>query len=148
MSLAATLTGIGLVASSATAVHAMAYALEGNFQVAHGDACAALLPSVAKFNAGTEVEKFREIAMLLGEDVEGLPPGDAALRAGEAIGLLARDVKMPTLRQIGVTEKDLGKLAEVAITVKRLMDNNPRVLTFEDVRGIFEDSLRRDGRDS
>ena len=148
MSLAATLTGIGLVASSATAVHAMAYALEGNFHVAHGDACAALLPSVAKFNAGTEVEKFREIAMLLGEDVEGLPPGDAALRAGEAIVLLARDVKMPTLRQIGVTEKDLGKLAEVAITVKRLMDNNPRVLTFEDVRGIFEDSLRRDGRDS
>lgn len=146
MSLAATLTGTGLVVSSATAVHAMAYALEGNFQVAHGDACAALLPAVARFNAGTAVEKFREIAMLLGENVGGLSPGDAALRAAEAIGTLARDVKMPTLRQIGVTEKDLGKLAEVAFTVKRLMDNNPRGITLDDVRDMFEDALLRDDR--
>lgn len=148
MSLAATLTGTGLVVSSATAVHAMAYAIEGNFQVAHGDACAALLPAVAKFNAGTEVEKFREIAMLLGENVEGLSRGDAALRAAEAIGTLARDVKMPTLRQIGATERDLGKLAAEAFAVKRLMDNNPRVLSLADVQGIFENSLLRAGRDS
>jgi len=148
MSLAATLTGAGLVVSSATAVHAMAYALEGNFQVAHGDACAALLPAVAKFNAGSKVEKFREIAMLLGENVEGLAPGEAALRAAEAIGKLARDVKMPTLRQIGVTEKDLGKLAAEAVAVTRLMGNNPRMLSPEDVKGMFEDALLRFGSDS
>ena len=148
MALAATLTGTGLVTSSATAVHAMAYAVEGNFQVAHGDACAALLPALAKFNAVAEMEKFREIAMLLGENVEGLSPRDAALRAAEAIGKLARDVGMPTLRRIGVTEKDLVKLAAEAFAVKRLMDNNPRVLTLGDVQGMFEDSLLRDGCDS
>ena len=148
MALAATLTGTGLVTSSATAVHAMAYAVEGNFQVAHGDACAALLPALAKFNAVAEMEKFREIAMLLGENVEGLSTRDAALRAAEAIGKLARDVGMPTLRRIGVTEKDLVKLAAEAFAVKRLMDNNPRVITLGDVQGMFEDSLLRDGFDS
>ena len=148
MALAATLTGTGLVGSSATAVHAMAYALEGNFQVAHGDACAALLPALARYNAVAEMEKFREIAMILGEKVDGLSPRDAALLAAEGIGKLGRDVGMPTLRRIGVTEKDLGKLASEAFAVKRLMDNNPRMLTVDDVQGIFEDSLLSAGRDS
>ena len=94
------------------------------------------------------MEKFGEIAMILGENVDGLSPRDAALLAAEAIGKLGRDVGMPTLRRIGVTEKDLGKLASEAFAVKRLMDNNPRVLTVDDVQGIFEDSLLSAGRDS
>lgn len=147
MALAATLTGTGLVVSSATAVHAMSYAVEGNFQVAHGDACAALLPALARYNAVAEMEKFGEIAKLLGENVDGLSPRDAALRAADGIGKLGRDVGMPTLRRIGVTEGDLGKLAAEAFAVKRLMDNNPRVLTVADVQGIFEDSLLRSGRE-
>jgi len=148
MSLAATLTGAGLVVSSATAVHAMSYALEKYFEVVHGDACAALLPAVARYNAVAEMEKFGEIAILLGENVEGLSPRDAALRAADAIGKLARDVRMPTLRRIGVEEKDLGKLAEEAIAVTRLMGNNPRVLSLEDVKGMFEDALLRVGSGS
>ena len=147
MALAATLTGAGLVASSATAVHAMSYAVEKHFEVIHGDSCAALLPAVARFNAVADIGKFREIAMLLGKNVDGLPPGEAALLAAEAIGELARDVGMPTLRQMGVSEKDLGKLAEEAIAVTRLMGNNPRAPSLEDVRGMFEDALLPDRRD-
>jgi alcohol dehydrogenase len=141
MSLAATLTGTGLVVSSATAVHAMAYALEGNFQVAHGDACAALLPAVAKFNAGAEVEKFRDIAVLMGENVDGLPLRGAALMAADTIRALAQEVGIPTLGKIGVREEDLERLSTEAFSVRRLMENNPRILTVDDVKSIFRDSL-------
>ena len=141
MSLAATLTGNGLVVSSATAVHAMAYALEGNFRVAHGDACAALLPAVARFNAVAAMEKFRDIAVLMGENVDGLPLRGAALKAADAIRTLAQGIKIPTLGQIGVREADLGKLSTEAFSVRRLMDNNPRILTLDDVKSIFRDSL-------
>jgi len=125
----------------------MSYAVEKHFEVIHGDSCAALLPAVARFNAVADIGKFREIAMLLGKNVDGLPPGEAALLAAEAIGELARDVGMPTLRQMGVSEKDLGKLAEEAIAVTRLMGNNPRAPSLEDVRGMFEDALLPDRRD-
>lgn len=141
MSLAAALAGTGLVTSSATAGHAMSYAIEANFTVPHGDVCAALLPSLARFNAVAEMEKFKEIAVLMGEKIDGLSLRDSALKAADAIQALARDVKMPTLGQIGVTEKDLDRLAEEAISVKRLMDNNPRVVAREDVRSMFKDAL-------
>ena len=141
MSLAATLTGTGLVVSSATAVHAMAYALEGNFQVAHGDACAALLPAVARFNAVAAMEKFRDIAVLMGENVDGLPLRGAALKAADAIRTLAQEVKIPTLGQIGVREEDLGRLSTEAFSVRRLMENNPRILTLDDVKSIYWDSF-------
>ncbi len=141
MSLAAALAGTGLVTSSATAGHAMSYAIEANFTVPHGDVCAALLPSLARFNARAEMDKFKEIAVLMGEKIDGLSLRDSALKAADAIQALARDVKMPTLGQIGVTEKDLDRLAEEAISVKRLMDNNPRVVAREDVRSMFKDAL-------
>ncbi|MBE0582479.1 MAG: iron-containing alcohol dehydrogenase, partial [Desulfofustis sp.] len=72
MSLAALMTGVGLVTSSATCGHALSYSIEGNFHVSHGDSCAALLPSVARFNAIAEMKKFKEIAILMGEDVSQL----------------------------------------------------------------------------
>lgn len=141
MSLAATLAGIGLAMSGATAAHAMSYPVEGNFKISHGESCAALLPAVAKFNAVAAMEKFKDIAALMGENVEGLTLRDAALKAAEAIKTLAQDVIIPTLGQIGITEKDLDKLAEEAIANKRIMDNNPRIVTVGDVKEMYKESL-------
>ena len=73
--------------------------------------------------------------------MEGLPLRAAALVAATAIRTLAQDVRIPTLGRIGVREENLEKLSTEAFSVRRLMDNNPRILTVDDVKGIYRDSL-------
>jgi alcohol dehydrogenase class IV len=141
MSIAATLAGMGLGISSAGAAHALSYPVEGNYSAAHGDSCASLLCAVARYNAVADMEKFRDIAVLMGENIDGLSLRDAAFKGADAIETLSRDVGIPTLNQIGVTEKDLDGLTESAFAIKRLIDINPRVITPKDVRAIYKQAL-------
>ena len=46
-----------------------------------------------------------------------------------------------TLREVGVTEKDLDLLAADAMKVERLLVNNPRLMTLEAARGIYASQL-------
>jgi alcohol dehydrogenase class IV len=46
-----------------------------------------------------------------------------------------------TLRQVGITENDLDRLADDAMLQTRLLGNNPRELTREDARAIYRAAL-------
>jgi alcohol dehydrogenase class IV len=141
MSLAAMYAGIGMATASCGAVHALAYPMEGKYKVAHGDANAALLPAVMRFNVLADMKKFRDIAILMGENVEGLSMRDAALKAAEAVANLCADVSVPKLSQIGVKEGDLDSFAEIGVGISRLIDNNPRKVTLEDAKKIYRESF-------
>lgn len=141
MSLAATLAGIGMATAGCASVHALAYPMEGKYRVSHGDANAALLPAVMRFNVLSNMKKFRDIAILMGENIDGLSMRDAAFKAADAVSTLCSDVEVPKLRNIGVNEADLDGFAEIAIGIGRLMDNNPRKFTLPDAKRVYKESF-------
>lgn len=141
MSLGALLAGVGNANSGCAAVHALAYPLEGAYRVSHGDANAAILPAVMKFNAVADLEAYAEISELMGEKIEGLSLRDAALKSAEAVKHLSEDINVPSLREIGIKESDIDDLAEGAIRTARLMSQNPRRVTLEDAKALYYASL-------
>jgi alcohol dehydrogenase class IV len=55
-----------------------------------------------------------------------------------AVAALAGDVGVPaSLGEIGIRESELGELAEQAVAVTRLLDNNPRKAGRPELREIL-----------
>jgi len=138
MATASLMAGISLANAGVGAVHALAYPLGGRFQVPHGVANSLLLPYVMRYNVVADLPKFAEVARAMGEPVEGLSLRDAAERTVHALARLARDIGIPSsLKEVGVTEKDLASLSEEASKIDRLLNNNPRRLTLKEIREIY-----------
>lgn len=130
--------GIGLANAGVTAVHSLSYPLGGKYGVGHGLANTMLLPAVMAFNLPAALEKFTDVAEAMGENVEGLPVREAAYLALEAVEALTEDCGVhDTLSKFGVKEKDFPALADVAVTVARPLENNPRKLTKDDMIAIY-----------
>jgi len=134
--------GLAITNAGVTAVHALAYPLGGQFNVAHGVANGLLLPYVMTFNAMGSIPRFADIAGFLGEKIEHMAALDQAYQAAEAVKALYKDLKIPqSLTELGVPKEAFPQMAEAAMQVTRLMDNNPRRMTAEDVAKIYEDAL-------
>jgi len=141
MLLASLLAGLGLANAGVTAVHALSYPLGAIYGVPHGLANALLLPHVMRFNCLGNPDKFALIAEIMGEDVEGLSPREAAKVAPEAVAELMDDLRLPEgLQFLNIPEDSLGRLAEKALALTRVMENNPRTMTPEDAVAIYEEA--------
>ncbi|MFH1624682.1 MAG: iron-containing alcohol dehydrogenase [Pseudomonadota bacterium] len=142
MAIGSLYAGISLANAGVTAVHALAYPLGGQFNVAHGIANGLLLPYVMEFNVLGNIPKFAQIARFLGEKVEHLPLLDQAYQAPKAVKAIYRDLKIPqSLTQLKVPKEALPAMAKAAINVTRLMANNPRTMTVPDIERIYEEAL-------
>lgn len=130
--------GIGLANAGVTAVHSLSYPLGGKYGVGHGLANTMMLPAVMAFNLPAALEKFADVAEAMGECTEGLPVRESAYLALEAVETLIEDCGIHTsLAQFGIKEKDFPALADVALTVARPLENNPRKITKEDMIAIY-----------
>ncbi|MPV59542.1 alcohol dehydrogenase [Burkholderia sp. HI2761] len=130
--------GLALTAAGTAAVHALAYPLGGMFNVTHGVANAMLLPHVMAFNLDAIEGRLSNVARAL--DLASKADSDAAA----ARKLLVRieewtaAVEIPQdLRKFGVSEEHLDALAVAASKVKRLLGNNPKALTLDDMKTIY-----------
>jgi len=142
MSIGSLYAGIAIANAGTTAVHALAYPLGGQFNVAHGIANGLLLPYVMEFNVLGDIPKFAQIAQFLGEKVEHLPLLDQAYHAAEAVKAIYRDLKIPqSLTELKVPKEAIPYMAKAAMNVARLMANNPREMTVEDIERIYEKAL-------
>ncbi|MDI6707221.1 MAG: iron-containing alcohol dehydrogenase [Bacillota bacterium] len=141
MSLGSLMAGIAFGNAGVGAVHALAYPLGGQFHIAHGMANTLMLRYVMEYNVVSRMAKFKEIATAMGENVEGLSPREAAQKAIDAMIGLAEDIGVPTkLRQVDIPKEAIPKLAEAGIKVTRLLSNNPRKLTLEDIETIYSNA--------
>ncbi len=135
------LAGIAFANAGVTAVHAFAYPLGGEFHVAHGLANSVMLPHVMRFNLLGNLPKFADIGSALGLDTEPLTDKEAALEALEAIMDLMEDLNIPRrLRDLNIPREGIPSLAEGVMKVTRLLANNPRRITLEDARRIYEEA--------
>ena len=134
--------GMCIATSSTTAVHALAYPLGGKYRIAHGISNAILLPYVMQFNAVGNETKFRDIAEAMELDVAAGSNEQAAGAVVDALYALNRDLDIPAdLKRWAITEADLDTLVEGAAKVTRLLDNNPRPMDKDDIRGIYRKLL-------
>ncbi len=142
MSIGSLYAGISLANAGVTAVHALAYPLGGTFNVAHGIANGLLLPYVMDVNVLGSILKFAQIAQFLGEKVDHLPLLDQAYQAPKAVKAIYRDLKIPqSLTELKVPREAIPAMAKAAMNVTRLMGNNPRTMTVQDVERIYEKAL-------
>ncbi len=134
--------GIGLANAGVTAVHSLSYPLGGKFGVSHGLANTVLLAPVMAFNLPGALEKFADIAEAMGECTEGLPAREAAYLAVDAVEALIEDCGIDSsIRDFGVKEDDFPALADVAVTVARPLENNPRKMNKEDMIAIYAEAF-------
>ena len=138
MLLGALYGGMCIATSSTTAVHALAYPLGGKYRMPHGVSNAILLPYVMRFNSVGNADKFRDMALAMGLDVTHLSAEDAATAMIEELFTLNRDLEIPAdLKRWHISAADLDTLVEGAAKVTRLLDNNPRPMSKDDIRAIY-----------
>lgn len=140
MHLASLLAGLAFSNAGLTAVHALEYPIGVATGCTHGVGNGLMLPYVMEYNLPSCPERLAVVAELLGEEVEGLSVWAAAERAVEAVHRLKADIGLPLrLRDLGVPETELRRLAEETAQIVRLLRANPRPF---DVHSL-EELLRR-----
>ena len=141
MLLGAMLAGQAFSNAPVAAVHALAYPIGGIFHVPHGLSNALVLPHVMRFNAGHAASSYAELADIV---VPGSAGSDEARSHAliAALEQLASRVGIATtLREVGISESDLDRLADDAMLQTRLLVNNPRELQRDDARAIYAAAL-------
>ena len=152
--------GLCLGPVNTAAVHALSYPLGGEFHIPHGLSNAILLPSVMKFNIGSSeghqaclngrvasdvnavnmsanVERYAEVAIACGETA-GHTAAETAQRGVDFIYRLAEAVGIPKKpSELGIPQTAVDGMAKAAMQVQRLLKNNPREVTEQDARDIY-----------
>lgn len=137
MLLGALLAGQAFSNAPVAAVHALAYPIGGIFHVPHGLSNALVLPHVLRFNASAASRSYAELAAIVVPGVTGSDEARAEALAA-AMETFAHQTGIErTLRQVGIGEHDLDRLAEEAMLQTRLLGNNPRDVTLGDARAIY-----------
>ncbi|MEC4720657.1 iron-containing alcohol dehydrogenase [Noviherbaspirillum sp. CPCC 100848] len=141
MLLGAMLAGQSFANAPCAAVHALAYPIGGIFHVPHGLSNSLVLPHVLRFNAPSAAGLYAELADIVAPGASGSTEAktEALIRQMDEI---ARRTGIETqLRQVGVAESDLDRMADDAMLQTRLLTNNPREVTRADARAIYAAAL-------
>ena len=129
--------GLCLGPVNTAAVHALSYPLGGEFHIPHGLSNAILLPSVMKFNMPACPERYAEVAIACGITA-GHTAEETAQRGVDFIYRLAEAVGIPDkLTALGIPQSAVDGMAKAAMQVQRLLKNNPREVTEQDAREIY-----------
>ncbi|MDQ0246388.1 alcohol dehydrogenase class IV [Bacillus fengqiuensis] len=138
MATASLMAGMAFGNAGVGAVHALAYPLGGRYHIAHGVSNALLLPYVMEWNKISCLERFRDIAEALGENVSSLSDSEAADRGVEAMRRLCDAVDIPKgMRTFNVPEEAIPLMAEDASKIDRLLKNNPRAFSVQEIEKIY-----------
>ena len=156
LSLGSMYGGLCLGPVNTAAVHALSYPIGGEYHISHGMANAILLPTVMRFNIGlhpdpqaqpsTAVEanvpsitihKYAQVALACGATA-GASDAETALRGVELVAQLSHECGIPTsLTALGIPQTAVDHMAHAAMDVQRLLKNNPRPVTEDDARAIY-----------
>ncbi|WP_447744665.1 iron-containing alcohol dehydrogenase [Pseudomonas nicosulfuronedens] len=137
MLLGACLAGQAFANAPVAAVHALAYPLGGHFHIPHGLSNALVLPEVIRFNAPNAGALYAELApLLLGERLRSDADRTEQFIA-ELADLSPRSGLPSRLRDAGVPESSLPRLAADAMLQQRLLVNNPREVSESDALAIY-----------
>jgi alcohol dehydrogenase len=119
--------------------HALALAIGGRYHLPHGLLTAFICPWVMDYNLMAVPEKFVRIAEAFGKDVSGISEVEGARLAVLAVRDLLDDVGISyKLSTYGVPQEEFPALAKATVAAVRLISNNPRDVTEDNVIRLLE----------
>jgi alcohol dehydrogenase len=140
----ACLAGQAFANAPVAAVHALAYPLGGHFHIPHGLSNALVLVQVMSFNLSHCADLYAELAPSISKAIDLDSDNKQVAQALiDFIASLIKQLKLPvTLAEMGIAESDINTLANDAILQTRLLVNNPKSVTLEDVKHIYHQAHR------
>ncbi len=137
MLLASFYGGVAITNSGTGGVHALAYPLGGKYNMSHGLSNSLLLADVMEFNAEAVPEKFVEIAKVMDIKTSKLSKAEIIRLTLNKIRKLVEDVGI-LYKGSKITKTMIDDLAKSAMSVQRLLQNNPRKIKYEDAKNIYQ----------
>jgi len=138
MACASLIASVAFMNGGLGVVHGIAQSMGGLHHTPHGVANGLLLPYCMDRNYVGNFAKFKNIAVALGADVDGLTEREAAYAAVDAVFDLQEDVRVPNkLSQVDVEPKDFPPIIEGTMAY-RLLAINPVKLAPTDIQGILD----------
>ena len=129
MLLGAHLAGLSLASVSMGLHHGLCHVLGGSANVPHGIANAIILPHAIAFNADVTADQLIPAAEVMNLPENGMTPKQRIEGMARQISDLIRQMGLPQgLREVGVGEADLPRLAQLAFE-NRTVQNNPKPIT-------------------
>lgn len=140
MMVAALTAGISMKGGG-TADHAFAHGINALHQVHHGVGCAVFLADVMEFNLRHIPERYARIAQAMGVDGAGMSVEEHGQAGIDAIRALVRTAGIPSLRNLGVEDKDVPTLVDYVMRDEFHLGINPVPVTAADARQVLEKAL-------
>lgn len=138
MLLGSMLAGQAFANAPVGAVHALAYPLGGHFHLSHGHTNALVLLEVLKFNASEAKRDYAELIQWMDPYSKGNTDGLCDLFIDHMQRHLDHSGLTLKLSELNVKENQLETLAHDAMQQTRLLQNNPKQMTFNDALNIYK----------
>ncbi len=131
--------GAAITGSGTTAVHALSYPLGGKYHIAHGVSNAILFAHVMAFNKDGCADRLAALCDAVEPELSQKTVEEKAQRMIDRIAEIVSGTNIPvSLQEFGITPGDLDFLVEAAGQQQRLLVNNCKELSAEDIRAIYE----------
>ena len=139
MLLGAHLAGVAFSNAPVAGVHALAYPLGGLHHLPHGLSNALMLRHVLQHNSGTVRDQYAELAEIIAPECAGQGSQAKCATLIEALDRMIVDSGLkPRLRDHGIAQSDIPKLASEAMKQTRLLVNNPCPIDETDAARLYE----------
>lgn len=130
--------GVAITSSGTTAVHALSYPLGGKYHIPHGVSNAIMMAPVMEFNKDMCTEQFSRMCDRLRPDMYNKTPEEKAQYIIDEINDIVKVTEIPlSLEEFGVSKDDLDFLVDAGSKVTRLLSNNLKELSLDDIRNIY-----------
>ncbi|GAB4518211.1 MAG: iron-containing alcohol dehydrogenase [Amphiplicatus sp.] len=137
----AMLAGQAFANAPVAAVHALAYPIGALFHVPHGLSNALMLTPVLRFNLDAAAPLYAELGDVVGAEATGGFVERADAFIAKIAQICASTGVAQRLSQVGISHNDLPRMAEDVMKITRLLQNNPRKLTYDDALRLYAEVL-------
>jgi alcohol dehydrogenase len=123
-------------------VHAMAHSLGAIRGIPHGLANGLCLPHAMRYNLEEVPDLLSDIAQALGVDIRGMDSKEAGEAGIVKIEVLRDEVGLPkTLKEVGVTQEDIEKASEMAMSDGSIVYNPRMVMDASEVLAVLKEAF-------
>jgi alcohol dehydrogenase len=136
--LGSTLAGIAFCNSDVGAVHCLAEAAGGLYDLPHGELNSIFLPWVMEFNLPAVKTRYAEIAGLAG--IKETDENFASSELVQKIKSMSRALNIPSFKDLGLEESEFPAIARGAF-LNNSNPSNPREAKYEDYLAILNSAL-------
>jgi len=120
--------------------HALAYTFAVAYRVPHGISCGLVLPYIFRYNASAISWKLPRVSEAMGIDAKTIEASELTSSISESIFRLMGEIEAPArLRDVGIPEEAIAKMADRLFSIRRLIQRNPKPVTKEDALKLIGD---------